>query len=225
MGPDIKAVIFDMDGVIFDSERACFECWKEIASDYGLKDIEKVYPHCIGVTSESCKNTFLKFYGEDIPYDEMLEKRRALFFSRYDKGRLPVKPGVAELLSFLEENGMPAVIASSTRIAVVEREIEEAGLRQYFKDIIGGNMVSKSKPDPEIFLTAAKLLPGISLENIAIVEDSYNGIRAAFASGMYPVMVPDMIAPDEEMREKAALILPDLAAVKDWLAGLKSGLN
>jgi HAD superfamily hydrolase (TIGR01509 family) len=217
MKPDIRALIFDMDGVIFDSERAVLECWKIVAPRYGLKDVEQVYPLTIGVTAESCRRIFLEHYGPDIPYDEMLKERRALFFARNGSGRLPVKAGARELLAYLREAGIPAVIASSTRVKVVGQEIADAGLAPFFKDMIGGDMVTKSKPDPEIFLRAAELLAPVLPENIAIVEDSFNGIRAARASGMFPIMVPDMLAPDGEMREKAGIILPDLFAVREWL--------
>ena len=98
----------------------------------------------------------------------------------------------------------------------MEKQIEDAGLREYFDVIVGGDMVEKSKPEPDIFLKAAQLL-NVQPEKVYVIEDSYNGIRAAFTGGMIPIMVPDMLEPDDEMREKAQYIFKDLYRVKDFL--------
>ena len=96
----------------------------------------------------------------------------------------------------------------------MEKQIEDAGLREYFDVIVGGDMVEKSKPEPDIFLKAAQLLD-VQPEKAYVIEDSYNGIRAAFTGGMIPIMVPDMLEPDDEMKEKAQYIFKDLYGVKD----------
>ena len=219
MTSEIKGVIFDMDGVIFDSERAVHRCWLKVAEKYGLHDIDAVYQRCIGVNADLCRRNFLEFYGPNIPYDEMLKERRALYFKDYSGKDLPVKPGVPELLSYLKERGLPTALASSTRIAVVRQQIEDAGFLPYFDRIIGGDMVEHSKPDPEIFIKAAEAL-GLGDEDpasIVVIEDSYNGIRAAHAAGMFPVMVPDMLPPNDEMDEKAGTILGSLLDVICWM--------
>lgn len=96
----------------------------------------------------------------------------------------------------------------------MEKQIEDAGLREYFDVIVGGDMVEESKPEPDIFLKAAQLL-NVQPEKVYVIEDSYNGIRAAFTGGMIPIMVPDMLEPDDEMKEKAQYIFKDLYGVKD----------
>lgn len=212
----IKAVIFDMDGVIFDSERAVYNCWLELADKYKFKDIEMIYRRCIGVNSAVTRQIFLDYYGEDFPFDEYCAEFSKNYHARYDNGRLPMKPGIGELLIGLRENGYRIAIASSTRTGVVEKQIEDAGLREYFDVIVGGDMIEKSKPEPDIFLRAAELL-GVTAEKVYVIEDSYNGIRAAFAGGMIPIMVPDMIEPDSEMEEKAKYIFKDLYGVKELL--------
>lgn len=212
----IKAVIFDMDGVIFDSERAVYNCWLELAAKYNFKDIEIIYRRCIGVNSAVTRQIFLDYYGEDFPFDEYCAEFSKNYHEKYDNGRLPMKPGIRELLIGLRENEYRIAIASSTRTAVVEKQIEDAGLREYFDVIIGGDMIEKSKPEPDIFLRAAELLD-VTVENAYVVEDSYNGIRAAFAGRMIPIMVPDMIEPDDEMKEKAEYIFKDLYGVKELL--------
>ena len=127
-----------------------------------------------------------------------------------------MKPGIRELLISLKEKGYQIAIASSTRTKLEEKQIEDAGLREYFDVIVGGDMVEKSKPEPDIFLKAAQLLD-VQPEKVYVIEDSYNGIRAAFTGGMIPIMVPDMLEPDDEMREKAQYIFKDLYRVKDFL--------
>lgn len=213
---NMKAVIFDMDGVIFDSERAVYALWRDMAEKYGFEDIETPYFKSIGTNKEVTKRIFLEFYGEDFPYDEYKKEQSENYHRKYDGGRLPLKAGIFELLEFLKSWGLFTAVASSTRSEVVLNQIKDAGLAKYFDRIIGGDMVTKSKPEPDIFLKAAE---GLEFEEIYVIEDSFNGIRAAKKAGMIPVMVPDMIPPDDEMREKAKVILPDLLAVLDYLRG------
>lgn len=212
----MKTVIFDMDGVIFDSEQAVFAGWQELANKYGFKDLEIPYRRCIGVNAAASRQIFLDFYGEDFPYDQYCAEQSRNYHAKYDNGNLPMKKGVRELMTALKEEGYQTAIASSTRTAVVKHQIEAAGLLQYFDCIIGGDMVEKSKPNPDIFLKAAEKLGG-PVREMYVIEDSYNGIRAAHSAGMIPIMVPDMLPPNEEMKEKAAYILENLSEVKKLL--------
>ena len=214
-----RAVIFDMDGVIFDSERLVLEEWMEIASKYGIVDIEKVFRKCIGVNTATTRQIFSDHYGKDFPFDEFRKETSALYHDKYGEGRLPMKPGVTELLSYLKEEGFLIGLASSTRRAVVEQEIRDAGLIKYFNDLTCGDMLKKSKPEPDIFLMSCDNLGVLPGEAIT-VEDSYNGIRAAYRAGTTPIMVPDMIQPDDEMRQLAHIICEDLFAVKEWIANV-----
>ena len=210
-----KAVIFDMDGVIFDSERLVFEEWLALAKKYDLTGMEEVYYKCIGVNATSTRQIFLDYYGPDFPYDDYVKEISASFHARYDHGRLPMKPGIAELLSYLKKEGYLIGLASSTKKSAVEREITDAGLITYFNDLTCGDMLKKSKPEPDIFLMACDHLQVLPREAVTI-EDSYNGIRAAYRAGTIPVMVPDMIQPDEEIKQLAYMICKDLFEVKNW---------
>ena len=212
----MKTIIFDMDGVIFDSERVIFDEWKELAKKYGFENLEIPYFQCIGVNAARTREIMLDFYGQDFPYDDFCKEQSRRYHEKYDGGRLPLKKGVEELLQYLKKEGFFVAIASSTRHTLVEQQIIDAGLRPYFDRIIGGDMVTKSKPNSEIFQKALEGLEAIPGETI-VIEDSFNGIRAAFNAGMIPVMVPDMIAPDDEMREKAEVILNNLLEVKEYL--------
>lgn len=212
-----KAVVFDMDGVIFDSERAIMQCWKEVASRHNIPDIEKAILACTGTTMVRTREIMLNLYGADFPYDEYARESSAIFHSRYDGGRLPMKQGVKELLTFLKERGKKIALASSTRQQVVTDELRDAGIIEYFDRIICGDMVSRSKPAPDIFLKACEEL-NISPSDSYAIEDSYNGIRAAHAGGLHPIMVPDLLPADEEMQSLAEIVLPSLTSVMEYLA-------
>lgn len=216
------SVIFDMDGVIFDSEKACLACWTEIAARYGIQEIQDVFTRCIGTnknqTRQMVESAYAKEFGSGIA-DRLLADSSVLFHEKYDEGRLPVKPGVREILEYLQEKRIRTAVASSTRKATVERELEEAGFLAYFDKIIGGDAVKISKPNPEIYLLACQELSVRPAETFAI-EDSYNGIRAAHGAGMRPIMVPDMIPADEEMRRLSEVVCGDLFVVREYLAKL-----
>ena len=212
-----NAVVFDMDGVIFDSERAVMQCWKEVASRHNIPDIEKAILACTGTTMVRTREIMLNLYGADFPYDEYARESSAIFHSRYDGGRLPMKPGVKELLTFLKERGKKIALASSTRQQVVTDELRDAGIIEYFDRIICGDMVSRSKPAPDIFFKACEEL-NVSPSDSYAIEDSYNGIRAAHAGGLHPIMVPDLLPADEEMQSLAEIVLPNLTSVMEYLA-------
>ena len=218
----MKAVLFDMDGVIFDSERAVRAVWREIAAQFGLTGIDAVFARCVGVNIARTREIFREAYP-GLDFEDFDARVRARFGALYGGGRLPVKPGALEILTALRERGIPLALASSTRTEAVRRELGEAGLLDFFKVVVGGDKVARSKPDPEIFLSAAALL-GAEPADCVVIEDSFNGVRAAHAGGFRALMVPDLLAPDAEMAEKAEAVLPDLFAARDYLcAELLSG--
>ena len=212
------AVVFDMDGVIFDSERLILDIWDEIAEKYHIDDFREACLRCLGVNRATAERICLDKYGEDFPYDTYKKELSAIFHMRYDGGRLPVKKGVREILEALKEAGIPLAIASSTREAVVKQEISDAGLLAYFDKIICGDMVTHSKPHPQIFLRACEELGVCPRETVAF-EDSFNGIRSAAAGGLRAIMIPDILQPTEEIRGLAEIVLPDLLAARDYLLG------
>lgn len=214
---NFKAIVFDMDGVIFDSESRVVECWRVIADKYGIADIEAACRECFGCNQVIAKERFLKRYGEDFPYVEYKKEMSDLFHERYDNGNLPMMPGVVELLAYLKENGKKIALASSTRRASVESGLTWAGIIDYFDAIVCGDMVQRSKPEPDIFLKACEALSVEPSEAYAI-EDSYNGIRAAHRGGLMPIMVPDMMEPDDEMKELSVAIIPSLNSVIEYLS-------
>lgn len=211
-----RAVIFDMDGVIFDSERMVLVCWEKLAEKYHLSRMREAYMPCIGVNDASMKEIMKDFYGRDFPHDAFREEASALFHEMVRQEGLPVKKGVRELLAYLTKRNIPVGLASSTRLALVTEELTAAGLYEYFQAVTGGDQLKRSKPEPDIYLMACEKL-GVRPEETYAVEDSYNGIRAAHSAGMMPVMVPDLLQPTEEMYEKSVAVLEDLVCVREWL--------
>lgn len=215
----IKAVIFDMDGVIFDSERVICDLWLEIAKENDIPGIEELMLKCIGLNDKATDDLFTNTYGDRFPYAEFKKQISVEYHSRYDGGRLPMKPGVKELLSFLKANNVKTALASSTKVETVTNQLRDAKILDYFDVVIGGDMVKNSKPNPEIFLKAAEKL-GVDPKEAYIIEDSFNGIKAAHAANAFPVMVPDMLEPNEEISALCHRIFKDLLEVKDYFEGL-----
>ena len=212
----MKAFIFDMDGVIFDSERLYLDCCVEIAETLGMDHIVEAVHRCIGVTTDVTRMILMETYRDRELVDRFRDLSVALVRERIEAGLLKMKPGVRQLLDDLQAAGCRIALASSTQTDIVEKELSDAGLRDYFSAVVGGDRAKRSKPNPDIFLVAAGLL-GEEPENCIVIEDSFNGIRAAKAAGMTAVMVPDQLEPDEEIRALADLVLPSLLDVKEWI--------
>ena len=210
-----NTVVFDMDGVLFDTERLCQDSWLAVAEENGLPGMKEIFPQCIGLNANDSRRIVMNAYGEDFDYEGFREQASVWFWDYIEKNGLPMKPGVRELLDWLKENGWTVGLASSTRRSSVLNHLEQAGIRGYFSTVITGDMVEHSKPQPDIYLMACREL-GADPEETYAIEDSPNGIRSAHAAGMTPLMVPDMIAPDEEMRRLSSCIFKDLFEVLEY---------
>lgn len=216
MMPDVKAVIFDMDGVIFDSERIIIELWEDFGEKNNMLHMHDVTIRCVGLNDKATEEVFKEVYGEDYDYRRFQKIISKQYHEMADGGKLPMMIGVREILDYLKDNGYKIALASSTRTEVVSNQLKAANIYEYFDKVVCGDTVTHSKPHPEIFLEAADQL-GVDITKVYIIEDSFNGIRAAHAAGAMPIMVPDMIEPDDEMREKAHKILNNLLEVIDFL--------
>ncbi|MGN0472950.1 MAG: HAD family hydrolase [Lachnospiraceae bacterium] len=212
----MKAVIFDMDGILIDSENLVAQCWMEIAVEKHIEGIGETIRRCTGLNKNDTRQLVLDTYGPEFPYDELAARASGRFQELVAEKGLPVKKGAREVLQFLRDRQVPIGLASSTREAMVQKEMTDLGLIGFFEQIVGGDAVEHSKPNPEIYLIACGKM-GFAPADCMAVEDSPNGIRAASAAGMETVMVPDLVAPDEEMMRTADHIFPDLIAFMEYL--------
>ena len=209
----INTVIFDMDGVIFDTERLAHRCWLEVARQKGIEDMDKIYPAIIGCNRSRAAETLLNYYGKNFPMEDFLQDTRRTFNRYIDTCGVPIKADVTELLMFLKTNGYMTALASSSDRAIVEKELKSANIYKYFDKIVCGDEVTHSKPDPEIFLKAVSALKSQKRESM-VIEDSYNGLQAAVSAGVTAVMVPDMLPPTEELIGAGVKVFPNLLSVK-----------
>ncbi len=211
----MKAVVFDMDGVIFDTEWLVLEGWADTGKRHGIEGTDEVCRKCLGTTYEVSRQIFLDHYGADFPYETYKEEMRAYFYHAIEK-EVPLKPGIREILEYLKKNGLRIGLASSTRREAVLSELDQDGLTGYFDVVIGGDLLKRSKPEPDIYLMACREL-GVEPGQAYAIEDSYNGIRSAHAAGMHPIMVPDLMPPTDEMRQKSVVICADLYETKKFI--------
>ena len=216
-------VIFDMDGVIVDSEAVYLAGYLHAAELYDLpiEDMRTAVGRATGVTDNMERAIMVETFGHlpQFSMDKTYKACRDYFNNIVETGQMKLKPGAAEILRFLNDNKIPTGLASSSPRAMIEKVLKPHDVRQYFDTVVSGDMVERGKPDPEIFLKCAAQL-GISESKYSetfVIEDSHNGIRAAHAAGMQPVMVPDMLPATEEMRRLSAAVLPSLMDVTEWL--------
>ncbi|MBR3718823.1 MAG: HAD family phosphatase [Firmicutes bacterium] len=215
---DTKLAIFDMDGLLIESERLIAEHWMKLAERDGL-DKDKVWAACLGslgVTPEKVREVAHYYLGADFPYDAYQTEVEENIRKELDGGPMPVKKGAFEMLEYLKRIGLPAVVASSNPKRVVTELLGGNGLLPYFTEVFGGDAVTRSKPNPDLFLYAASSM-GVAPANCVVFEDSFNGIRAAHAAGMMSIMVPDLLQPTEEISALYTAKADDLGAAAEML--------
>ena len=194
----IQGVIFDMDGLMFDTERIWATLWEPALAGLGLSYKEGLDEAARGTAGDSMRAVLRRFYGPDCDPDRIIEALHKQGETAF-LAPPPKKPGLDEILAWLEQRHIPMVVASSSRMASIRHHLDGWGLTHYFKAVISGEQFTSSKPDPEIFYRAAEML-GTKPEHTLVLEDSYNGVRAGAAGGFVTVMVPDLAQPDDEMR-------------------------
>ena len=216
-------VIFDMDGVIVDSEAVYLAGYLHAAELYDLpiEDMKTAVGRAVGVIDALERQIMIETFGHlpQFSMDKTYKACRDYFNNIVETGQMQLKPGAAQILQLLKNRNIPVGLASSSPRTMIEKVLERHDVLQYFDVVISGDMVLKGKPDPEIFLRCADAMgiPVSKYSETFVIEDSHNGIRAAYAAGMKPVMVPDQLPPTQEMREKAAVILPSLTDAAQWL--------
>lgn len=200
----IKAVIFDMDGVLLDSERLYRRYWLETAKQYGIprEDMVRICERIAGGSPAHTKEVFAEAFGADFPFAEMRGRVLEALDRHVKEHGINVKPGIPELLRFLQKHKVKIGLATSTEESRAVRSLEQAGIFPYFDGCMFGNRVKNSKPAPDIYLAACELV-GVSPAEAMGVEDSINGMFACIHAGMTAVMVIDLIQPTQELRQQA----------------------
>lgn len=211
----IKAIIFDMDGVLQDSETICDKVWQIVGHEMGLESTEEAIQQCRGMNRADTQLELKKIYGNDFDSISFLNRCTQKFIEIENSTGIPLMPFAKECLAYLKPKYKIA-LASSTRGVHVQRQMTSGGLIGYFETLTTGDMVTHGKPDPEIYLMACKSL-ALKPEECVAIEDSPNGVRSAFAAGMKVIMVPDKIQPDEEMKNKTWKIADSLEALYNIL--------
>ncbi len=194
----IKAVIFDKDGTLHDTEQVYHRAWRAAAERTGVPNIMEFVALCTGTNAHQTAVLWQDFYGDAYDFASFWALRDEIYDSIIEKEGLPVKAGAYELLDYLRDNGYKIALATSTNAPRVERHLVMSDMKKYFDAVVTGDTVPNGKPAPDIFLRAAERL-GVDAADCMGVEDSFNGVRAVHAAGMYTVMVPDMIAPTAEI--------------------------
>ena len=216
-------VLFDMDGVIFDSERVSLRCWNQAAARLGISEerMWQVKLQITGTTAANCRRVLNMEFADVAGFEyETFRGEYERFYNGYlERGEIPLKPGARELLIWLRKHGKKTGLASSTYTEKLLRQMAPSGIAPLFDSILGGDQVTKSKPDPEIYLKSLERLQLNPARTFGI-EDSYNGIRSLCAAGLHPVMVPDILPVTEEMRSRAEWILDDLHAVQSLFSNM-----
>jgi HAD superfamily hydrolase (TIGR01509 family) len=206
----IQAVIFDMDGLLLDTEKAYLESFIETRRAFSLSDSPETFLKCVGRQGDEPNQIIRDSLPDAIELDlfcQEWEQRMA----RQIEDHVPLKPGAAQLVDILASKGVPMGVATSTRTEKASSRLDRSGLLKHFQCVIGGDLVARHKPDPEVYLKAMAHL-GVPANNCIAFEDSEPGTRAAYASGALTVQVPDLIEPSEELRKQGHIIAPNLLA-------------
>lgn len=206
------AVIFDMDGLLFDTERLYIEQSKISEKEFGLMIPEEIHWQAIGKTLEDARKVYAERYGRDFPVEEFMQITKDLVYRYIEEHGLPVKPGAFDLLKELKDRGFSVILASSSPRWMIEKNLRLAGMADFFDFTVSGEDVERGKPAPDIFLHAAALA-GADPAECVVLEDSNNGIRAAYTAGMRPVMVPDIKPPEPDVTEMVYKVYRDLEEV------------
>lgn len=213
-----ELVIFDMDGLMFDTERIYYKAWQESAAAYGYSISWEIYVQIVARNSRYIEKVLKEILGEALPYDVICEGKRAIADQIIAEEGIIKKEGLVELLDYLDKKGIKKAVATSSMREKALRYLESGGIKERFDWIICGSDVEESKPNPEIFLKVAHHF-GIAPEACMVLEDSRLGIQAAKAAGMMGVFIPDLVQADEEILANAS---KEVASLRDVITLLEN---
>lgn len=215
----IKAIIFDMDGLMIDSERVTFECYQERLKDMNLTMDEEFYKTLLGKPIKGIYQRFYDVYGNDFPIENVIQDVHQLMAERFETEGVPVKKGLVELLHYLKDNNYKTIVATSSNRDRVDKILAQAKITEFFDGSICGDEVTKGKPNPEVFLKSCQKL-GVNVDEAIVLEDSEAGIQASYDANIKVICIPDMKYPEKQYEEKTFKILKDLTEVTAYLKSL-----
>lgn len=217
-----KAVVFDMDGVIFDSEKLYRKHWMITGKEYGIPEdeMQELCNLIAGATKEKNERLMKDRFGEDFDYNAFRGATMTRMDEEVAENGLELKPGVKELFAYLKANNYKIGLATSTVRERAEGNLSRAGILEVFDQIVYGGVVAHGKPAPDIYLKACEDL-GVKPEDSIGIEDSYNGVKSSAAAGLYTIMVVDLVPATEELREIADQVYDSLYDVITLLKGNK----
>lgn len=196
----IKGILFDMDGVVLDTEKLYTRFWQEAAQAYGYPMTKEQALGMRSLNRGIGEEKLKSYFGESIDYELVRKKRMELMDAFIEKEGVELKPGIIELLDYLDGHGIKRAIATSSPLERTQKYLSQVGLLDRFDALVSGYMVERGKPEPDIYLFAASKL-GLSTNECIVLEDSPTGILAAYRARCIPVMVPDQDEPDEETKK------------------------
>lgn len=211
-----ELLIFDMDGLLFDTERMFMNLRAKVLEKYGYVHREEDYLKTVGVSGTNLKAILARIYGEDYPAETISRETRELQTEWIEQNGLPVLPGIQTLLEWAKEKQIPCCVATSSQRRFAERFLKIADFTRFFSFLVAGDEVTLTKPDPEVFLTACKK-GGVSPSRALVLEDSENGVLAAANGGIPVLCIPNLKQPDEKTAAKAAAVLNSADEVIPWL--------
>lgn len=210
----VSGIIFDMDGILIDSERQSNEGWLWAAGQLGVDMPMWLIDSFKGAPAELCCKFFDDYYKGVIDYWEAKELRTQHVYKIRETEGIPVKKGVKDIFEYIRNNGLKCAVATSTRRESAEKTLHEIGVWDYLDAVVYGDEVEHGKPEPDIFLRAAKAI-GVNPSEAVVVEDSINGIKAGYAADMRVVHIPDTIAIDDDIRKLTYMVCDDLNGLID----------
>lgn len=210
----VKAVIFDMDGLMVDTEPVGNMICVQAHQKFGYEITQEMLFDLIGRNAHSAKEYYLQVFGKDYPYQQIREESKRLHEEYYQKHEIAVKPGLYELLDYLKKSGIKMAVASSTVTSRVISNLERIHVLPYFDHVIGGDQIVHGKPAPDIFLKALELLQ-VEHDQALVLEDSKNGILASYHAHIPVICIPDIVKHTKETIEKTYKVLNRLDQVID----------
>lgn len=215
-----NAVIFDMDGVIFDTERVYMNIWMKVYKEHDFEMTPEIYKTLIGRDKPSLIKMLGERYGSSYDGKEIFKECEAHLKEAIDAGEVPVKEGALEIFKYLKDNNYKMAIATSSPKTKLDMQLKIHDLGKVFDAIICADDVEKSKPDPEIFLVAAKKL-NADIDECIVIEDSPAGIEAAHNAGMTAIHVEDLVKADDKIKSYSEKQFSNLMDVKEYIHSLQ----